>query len=56
MTLPFGDFVHGVIETQASEMGVSPEDYVVFSVLYYAADVDSHRIARRLNPDPHHDI
>jgi hypothetical protein len=45
-------FAWETISEQSTELGVSVEELVSFSVLYYIADLDSKRIARRLPPSP----
>lgn len=51
-SLRFGAFMQELIDTQADRIGVSREELVAFSVLYYLADLDSGRIARKLNRLP----
>jgi hypothetical protein len=46
ITLRIGGFVRDLIEVEALQLGISAEDLVRFSVLYYLADLDSGRIAR----------
>jgi hypothetical protein len=50
LTLTLDDFTLEAIAEEAGRLGVSTEDLVRFSLLYYLADLDSGRIARRL-PD-----
>ena len=50
LTLDLNDFAWETIEEQSDLLGVSVEELVGFSVLYYIADMDSKRIARRLPP------
>ncbi len=44
-----------VIEEESARMGVPVEDLVAFATLYYLADVDSGRIARRISRSPYPD-
>jgi hypothetical protein len=46
ITLRIGGFVRDLIEVEALQLGVSAEELVRFSVLYYLADLDSGRVAR----------
>jgi hypothetical protein len=50
--LDLDDFAWETVTEQAAELGVSVEELISFSVLYYLADLDSHRISRRLPPGP----
>ncbi len=43
-------FTWQALEQEADRMGLSVEELVRFSVLYYLADCDSGRIARRVSP------
>lgn len=46
--LDFDAFALKMLTEQAAELNVSAEELISFSVLYYLADLDSHRISRRL--------
>jgi len=46
--LRFGEFAYRSIEEESVRMGVSVEELSIFAVLYYLADLDSGRIARRI--------
>jgi hypothetical protein len=48
-------FAAEAIDREAERLGVSFEDLVNFSVLYYLADVDSGRIARQIVTSPYPD-
>jgi len=50
LTLKLDDFTLEAICEEAARLGVSTEELARFSLLYYMADLDSGRIARRL-PD-----
>jgi hypothetical protein len=41
------DFAWETLEEESTRLGVSIEELVGFSILYYIADADSGRIARR---------
>jgi len=44
----FGHFTWSRLEDEASRQGVSVEELVAHAVLYFLADLDSNRIARRV--------
>ena len=48
LKLELDDFTREALEEEAAQLGVPAEDLVRFAVLYYLADRDSGRIARRL--------
>jgi hypothetical protein len=48
-------FAAAAVDEEASRLGVSIDELVSFSVLYYLADVDSGRIARRIVTSPYSD-
>jgi hypothetical protein len=56
LTLRLDTFAWEAIAEESSRLGVSVEDFVSFSVLYYLADIDSGRVARRITrssyPEP----
>jgi len=43
-------FALETLTEQAAELSVPVEELIAFSVLYYLADLDSHRTSRRLPP------
>jgi hypothetical protein len=51
VALQLDAFAWETLSEQAAELGVPVDDLVAFSVLYYIADLDSKRIARRLPTD-----
>jgi hypothetical protein len=51
VVLELDTFAWETLSEQATELGVPVNDLVAFSVLYYIADLDSKRIARRLPTD-----
>ena len=53
LTLRLEDFAWETIEQESAHLGVSVEDLIAFSVLYYLADVDSGRIARQISRSPY---
>jgi hypothetical protein len=55
LTLQLDGFAADVIDEEAGRLGVSVEELVSFSVLYYLADVDSGRIARQIATSPYPD-
>jgi hypothetical protein len=48
LTLQLDSFTSKALLEESARMGVSREEFAKFSVLYYLADVDSGRIARRV--------
>lgn len=46
-------FAAEAIDEEADRLGVSVEELVSFSVLYYLADIDSGRIARKIITSPY---
>jgi hypothetical protein len=55
LTLALDDFAWETIEQESARQGVSVEELIAFAVLYYLADVDSGRIARRITRSPYPD-
>jgi hypothetical protein len=55
VTLQLEGFAAEAIDEESDRLGISAEELVSFSVLYYLADMDSGRIARRIatSPYPH---
>jgi hypothetical protein len=51
LTLNVDTFAWEALEEESAQQGVPVEELVCFSILYYLADIDSGRIARRL-PQP----
>ena len=59
VTLQLEGFAAEAIGEESDRLGVSAEELVSFSVLYYLADMDSGRIARRIATSPYrhqHDL
>ena len=50
--LNLDDFAWEAIQEESAELGIPAEQLIAFSVLYYLADRDSGRIARRIPPSP----
>jgi hypothetical protein len=50
VTLQLDGFAYETVAEEAARLGVSVEELVTFAVLYYLADRDSGRIARRIPP------
>jgi hypothetical protein len=53
VTLRMDGFAWEAIEKQCDSLGVSVEDFMVFSALYYLADIDSGRVARQIVRSPY---
>jgi hypothetical protein len=53
VTLRLEGFAWESIDEEAAREGVTPEELIAFSVLYYLADVDSERISRRISRSPY---
>lgn len=53
VTLRLDGFAAEAIDEEADRLGISIEELVCFSVLYYLADVDSGRIARQIATSPY---
>jgi hypothetical protein len=53
LTVRLDDFAWEALEQESAQLGVSVEDLITFSVLYYLADVDSGRIARQISRSPY---
>lgn len=45
-------FAREAVEQESARLGVPVDELVAFSVVYYLADVDSGRIARRVSRGP----
>jgi hypothetical protein len=48
LMLKLDDFTWEAIQEESAELGIAVEELIAFSVLYYLADRDSGRIARRI--------
>ena len=48
LTLQLDGFAWETIVEQSAQMGVSVEDLATHAIMYYVADLDSGRIARRI--------
>ena len=55
MPVQLEGFAAEAIDQEAKRLGVSFDDLVNFSVLYYLADLDSGRIARQIVTSPYPD-
>ena len=53
MALRLGSFAWDTIDEQAARDGLTVEQLVTFSVLYYLADLDSGRVSRRISKSPY---
>lgn len=48
ITLELGGFAWETLAEQSAQMGVSVEELATHAIMYYVADLDSGRIARRI--------
>ncbi len=55
VSVPLTGFAWEAIEQESARLGVPVHELVSFAVLYYLADVDSGRIARRISRSPYPD-
>jgi hypothetical protein len=55
VSVPLTGFAWESIEQESARLGVPIQELVSFAVLYYLADVDSGRIARRISRSPYPD-
>jgi hypothetical protein len=64
VTLTLEGFAWETLDEEAAREGITTDELITFSVLYYLADIDSGRISRRISrspypqrasPEPHHD-
>jgi hypothetical protein len=55
VSVPLTGFAWESIEQESVRLGVPIEELISFAVLYYLADVDSGRIARRISRSPYPD-
>jgi hypothetical protein len=55
LALRLDEFAWEAIQQESTRLGVSEEDLVAYAVLYYLADIDSGRIARRISASPYPD-
>jgi hypothetical protein len=53
VVLQLDGFSADAIDEEANRLGISVDELVSFSVLYYLADVDSGRIARQIDTSPY---
>jgi hypothetical protein len=53
LTLRLHGFAWDALEEEATRGGLSAEELIAFSVLYYLADVDSGRISRQISRSPY---
>jgi hypothetical protein len=52
ITLTLDGFGWDTLDEEASLEGITTEELITFSVLYYLADIDSGRISRRIKRSP----
>jgi hypothetical protein len=55
VTLKLDEFAWETLEAESTSHGVRIEELISFAVLYYLADLDSGRIARRITRSPYPD-
>jgi hypothetical protein len=55
ITLRLDDFAWEAIQHESTRLKVSEEELIAYAVLYYLADVDSGRIARRISSSSYPD-
>jgi hypothetical protein len=48
LVLRLNEFTRDALMEESDRLGVSTDDLAVFAILYYLADLDSKRIARRI--------
>lgn len=56
LTVRLEGFAWEALEQESARLGVSVQQLITFSVLYYLADIDSGRIARQIPKSPHPDV
>ena len=54
--LGLDDFAWETVEQESARTGVTAEAFIAFAVLYYVADIDSGRIARRISSSTYGEI
>jgi hypothetical protein len=54
LTLKLDDFAWEALQEESARQQVSVEELIAFALLYYLADADSGRIARRISRSPYH--
>jgi hypothetical protein len=55
LALQLDEFAWEAIQHESTRFAISEEELVAYAVLYYLADVDSGRIARRISTSPYPD-
>jgi hypothetical protein len=55
VSLRLEGFAWEAIEQESARLGVPTDELVAFAVMYYLADVDGGRIARRISRSPYPD-
>jgi hypothetical protein len=53
ITLSLEGFAWEALDEEAAREGITTEELITFSVLYYLADIDSGRISRRITRSPY---
>jgi hypothetical protein len=53
VTVTLEGFAWETLDEEAAREGITTEELITFSVLYYLADIDSGRISRRISRSPY---
>jgi hypothetical protein len=53
ITVTLEGFAWETLDEEAAREGITTEELITFSVLYYLADIDSGRISRRISRSPY---
>lgn len=53
LILRLNGFTREALTEESNRLGIPADDLAVFAILYYLADIDSRRIARRISMAPH---
>lgn len=52
LAVPLDGFAWEAVQHESARLGVSEEELVAYAVVYYLADLDSGRVARRIPARP----
>lgn len=53
VTLTLDGFAWETLDEEAAREGITTDELITFSILYYLADIDSGRISRRITRSPY---